>query len=50
MFHLKKGSWKNISKIPKVKNNQLNLKLKNPKQFVGYIKKSKNLSFTFIYK
>jgi len=41
---LKKGSWKNISEIPKVKNNQLELTLKNPKQFVGYTKKSKNLS------
>ena len=41
---LKKGSWKNIKNIPEVKNNQINLKLKNPKQFVGYAKKSKNLS------
>ena len=41
---LKKGSWKNVSKIPKVENNQLKLKLKNPKQFVGYTKKSNNLS------
>ncbi len=41
---LKKGSWKNISKIPKVEKNQLNLKLKNPKQFIGYTKKSNNLS------
>ena len=41
---LKKASWKDISKIPHVNNNKLNLKLKNPKQFVGYIKKSNNLS------
>jgi len=41
---LKKGSWKDIKKIPEIKNNQINLKLKNPKQFVGYSKKSKNLS------
>ena len=41
---LTKGSWKDIKKIPEVKNNQLNLKLKNPKQFVGYVKKSRNLS------
>jgi malate synthase len=41
---LKKGSWKNISEIPKVINNKLNLKLKNPKQFVGYRKKLNNLS------
>ncbi len=41
---LQKGSWKDISEIPKVENNQLNLKLKNPKQFVGYTKKLNNLS------
>jgi malate synthase len=41
---LKKGSWKNISEIPKVQNNKLNLNLKNPKQFIGYTKKSNNLS------
>jgi len=41
---LKKGSWKDIKKIPEVKNNQINLELKNPKQFIGYAKKSKNLS------
>jgi len=41
---LKKGSWKDILGIPEVNNNQLNLKLKNPNQFVGYIKKSSNLS------
>ena len=37
-------SWKDISEIPKVKNNKLNLKLKNPNQFVGYNKKSNTLS------
>jgi len=41
---LKKGSWKDISKIPEVNNHQLNLKLKNPNQFVGYVKKSNHLS------
>ncbi len=41
---LKKGSWKNISEIPKVVNNKLNLNLQNPKQFVGYKKKLNNLS------
>ena len=41
---LQKTSWKNIPEIPKVENNQLNLKLKNPKQFVGYTKKLNNLS------
>ena len=41
---LKEGSWKDVSEIPKVENNKLNLELKNPKQFVGYNKKSNNLS------
>jgi len=41
---LQKGSWKNITEIPKVENNHLNLKLKNPKQFVGYTKKLNDLS------
>tara|TARA_Y100000590_G_scaffold419610_1_gene521492 strand:- start:295 stop:972 length:678 start_codon:yes stop_codon:yes gene_type:complete len=36
---LEKGGWKDISSIPKVENNKLNLKLKNPEQFVGYNKK-----------
>jgi len=41
---LQKGSWKNITGIPKIENNHLNLKLKNPKQFVGYTKKLNDLS------
>ena len=41
---LQKGSWKNILTIPKVEKNQIDLKLKNPKQFVGYTKKSNHLS------
>ncbi len=41
---LKDKSWKDLKKIPKVNNNKLNLNLKNPKQFVGYTKKSKLLS------
>jgi len=41
---LEKGSWKNILGIPEVNNNRLNLKLKNPNQFVGYVKKSNHLS------
>ena len=46
---LQDSSWKNISGIPKIENGQLNLKLKNPKQFVGYIKNSNNLySLLFI--
>ena len=42
-------SWKEISKIPEVKNNKLNLKLKYPKQFIGYRKKTNKLcSLLFI--
>jgi len=41
---LEEGSWKNILEIPKVNNNKLNLKLKNPYQFIGYAKKSGHLS------
>jgi len=41
---LKDISWKDLKKIPKVNNHKLNLKLKNPKQFVGYNKKSNYLS------
>ena len=41
---LKNHSWKDISEIPKVENNQLSLKLKNINQFIGYNKKSNNLS------
>ena len=41
---LNNKSWKNLNKIPEVINNKLNIKLKNPKQFVGYKKKSNQLS------
>ena len=41
---LKNGSWKDLKKTPEVNKNKLNLNLKNPKQFVGYAKKSKLLS------
>jgi malate synthase len=41
---LYKGSWKDISEIPEVNDNKLNLKLKDPNQFVGYLKKSGHLS------
>ena len=41
---LKDKNWKDLSKIPEIKNNKLNLKLKNPKQFVGYREKSNKLS------
>ena len=41
---LKNTSWKKLKKTPEVKNNKLNLKLINPKQFIGYNKKSNKLS------
>ena len=41
---LKNESWKSLKKIPEVKNNKLILKLKNPKQFVGYKKKLNKLT------
>jgi malate synthase len=41
---LEKGSWKDILGIPEVNDNQLNLKLKNPNQFVGYVKRLDHLS------
>tara|TARA_B100001175_G_scaffold309443_1_gene311144 strand:- start:2605 stop:4797 length:2193 start_codon:yes stop_codon:yes gene_type:complete len=37
-------SWKDLKKIPEIRDNKLNLKLKNPKQFVGYNKISNQLS------
>ena len=41
---LKNNKWQNLKEVPKVKNNKLNLNLKNPNQFVGYNKKSNHLS------
>ena len=41
---LKESSWKDLAEVPEVKNNKLNLKLKHPKQFVGYKKKLNHLS------
>ncbi len=41
---LQNGSWQDIFEIPKVEKNQLNLKLKNPKQYKGYNKKLNSLS------
>ncbi len=35
---LKNKSWKDLTKIPEIINNKINLKLKNPLQFVGYKK------------
>ena len=46
---LKYKSWKDLKKTPEVKNNKLDLKLKNHKQFVGYKKKSNQIiSLLFI--
>ena len=36
-----KKSWKELKKIPEIINNKIDLKLKNPNQFVGYNKKIK---------
>jgi len=41
---LKNIKWKDLEKIPEIKKNKLNLKLKNPKQFVGYNKKLNHIS------
>ena len=41
---LKDKSWKDLTKIPKVTNNKINLKLKNSNQFVGYNKKLNKLN------
>jgi len=41
---LKDKSWKDLKKIPEVVNNKINLKLKNPKQFIGYKKKLNKLT------
>ena len=41
---LKDKSWKNLTKIPKVINNKIDLKLKNSNQFIGYKKKLNRVS------
>ena len=41
---LKNQSWKDLTKIPEVINNKINLKLKNSNQFVGYNKKLNKLT------
>ncbi len=41
---LKYGVWSDLVEIPKILNNKINLKLKNPNQFLGYRKKSNKLS------
>ena len=46
---LKGESWKDLTKIPEVINNKIDLKLNNYKQFVGYkIKKKKLSSLLFV--
>jgi len=41
---LKDGGWNDLVNVPKIFNNKINLKLKNPNQFLGYRKKFNNLS------
>ncbi len=41
---LKYKSWKDLTEVPEIINNKINLKLKNSNQFVGYKKKSNKLS------
>ena len=41
---LKNKSWKDLTKIPEVTNNKIDLKLKNSNQFVGYKKKLNKLN------
>ena len=41
---LKNDRWKNLSRIPKVIEGNLNIKLKNQKQFVGFKKLNNKLS------
>ena len=45
-----KGSWKDISGIPKILNGKLSLKLKDEKQFVGYSFKGSELSSLLLKK
>ena len=41
---LKNKSWKNLDKVPNIKNGFLNIELKNKKQLVGYKKNKTKLS------
>ena len=41
---LENNSWKNLDKIPDVKNGKLNIELKDKKQLVGFRKNKKKLS------
>ncbi len=45
---LKKGSWRDLSEIPKIEKNKIKLNLKNKNQFIGYsIKSNKVASILF---
>tara|TARA_B100001173_G_scaffold7469_1_gene6557 strand:+ start:491 stop:2665 length:2175 start_codon:yes stop_codon:yes gene_type:complete len=41
---LKEISWNDLNKVPKILNNKIDLKLKNPNQFLGYNKKFNKLN------
>ena len=45
---LNNQSWKDLKKIPNIKNGELNIKLKNPKQFVG-LRKQNNKIFSLLF-
>ena len=46
---IKNQSWKNLKKIPFIEKGELNIKLKNPEQFVGFRKqKGKIFSLLFV--
>ena len=45
-----KGSWKDISEVPKIYNGKLSLKLKDEKQFVGYSGTDNKLSSLLLKK
>ena len=41
---LKKGSWRDLSEIPRIERNKIKLNLRNKNQFVGYSIKSNKLA------
>ena len=46
---LENKSWKDIKKIPQIIKKQLSIKLKKPKQFIGF-RKQKNKIFSLLFK
>jgi len=46
---LKNNSWKDLNKIPEIKNGKININLKNENQFIGY-KKQKNKLCSILFK